>query len=499
MKETDENTSISSEGKGLVLETNGETILAGDEALSLFRQGKVAWNLRMKENDLKLIDFSNIDFSEFEKIDFSGFCFNSDRIDFEDARFSDKEVDFSNTDFSRAKEVSFSHADFGNRKTVFADAKFGDAKVDFSGARFGFGGAIFDNAKFGRGYKTFGGVNFEDGVVLLPHGEPAFTVVASFSCVDFGTGDITFVKAKFGKGIVDFSSAIIGGNIDFYRAVFKGCDVNFKDTEFCRPCNLTYICSKTDEWDLKDVFRDQEALHGFLTLGECLRSTPSMGAYSTFDFSRTTFRSTLSLDYSLFDCVPDFTSTRFERDVSMEKTRVEYLTYPLRRSWRNPIPKARRRDSSKYRKMRGMAASAGDFERELDFFSYEQRSKFLHSLNAIEYFPILLFNFLSDFGRSLARPITALLFVWGASTYAMYKLSSTIHPEKIFHSMVVSTANLLPFLSWSNVSTDESISALFGDEVSPSFFIHLIGYLESFSGLILIFLVALAIRNRIKA
>ena len=97
-------------------------ILAGEDALALWRQGKDVWNKWVKEHPKANVDFSKVDFSIERKekfiIDFAYFNFPSGNVFFNGATFGDGGVNFSGATFGDGN-VNFSRATFGDGEYQF--------------------------------------------------------------------------------------------------------------------------------------------------------------------------------------------------------------------------------------------------------------------------------------------------------------------------------------------------------------------------------------------
>ena len=93
-------------------------VLAGQDAIDRWRQGRKAWNAWVAENSVADIDFSSVNFSNHEAVPFRNFQFPNGSIDFAKAYFGDGDV-------------------------IFVNSIFGNCDVSFRGARFGRGAFIF--------------------------------------------------------------------------------------------------------------------------------------------------------------------------------------------------------------------------------------------------------------------------------------------------------------------------------------------------------------------
>ena len=62
-------------------------VLAGRDAIDLWRQGREALNTWVEENPVANIDFSEADFSKYGGVSFDGFHFSTGKKDFLDTFF----------------------------------------------------------------------------------------------------------------------------------------------------------------------------------------------------------------------------------------------------------------------------------------------------------------------------------------------------------------------------------------------------------------------------
>ena len=86
-------------------------VLAGQDAIDLWRQGRDAWNAWIAKNPEADINFSGVDFSKYGDVSFAGFRFPEGKKNFSETVFSDGNVS--------------SAGDFGDGYQFFR-ATFGD-------------------------------------------------------------------------------------------------------------------------------------------------------------------------------------------------------------------------------------------------------------------------------------------------------------------------------------------------------------------------------------
>ena len=337
-------------------------------------------------------------------------------------------------------DVSFSGAQFGEGYVDFSAAQFGEGDVDFGQAQFGEGDVSFSQAQFGEGYVNFSQAQFGEGYV-------------NFSQAQFGAGDVSFRDVQFGEGAILFDGSI-----------FESGTLSFKHANFPGPMYFKNVVA---------------GLEG--------------GEEYPVTFEGSVFKSPLTLDSSRFNTVPDFRHTRIEQDITMEGTEVTYTSARVYRYFKAATSPD---DTSRYRKLRELAIDAKDHDREHTFFAFEQRSKFHHHLNAFQYFPIFLYNIITDFGRSIWRPGCGLIFTWLLAAQLFYWRSFVDFCVTFGNALTLSAANMMPFLGWSNSARGRQIEQLYGDPPQIHWTVELVAFSEGSLSLLFIFLIGLALKNR---
>jgi uncharacterized protein YjbI with pentapeptide repeats len=312
---------------------------------------------------------------EGDKINFEAFVFPGTAL-FEHASFARK-ASFDGAQFSGDAlfGAPFQGAErFEN--TPYSDAAFNRAffpgKPSFGGAIFS-RDASFDNATFaetvGFGEVTFSGsASFDDA---------RFWASSSFYGATFAGGasfrDVTFEKGAF------FDSAEFGGDAIFRNANFKGYAV-FSLVSYAKS-----------------------AIYNDATFG-------SKEAQKEVDFTAIKADRAFLLSRVVFFGVPSFNQADFKQAPDLDDVR-----FPLPGFWR-------RHDASlvsQYRAIRRMAIQADDYEREQMAFKGEIRSKrgTEHKFYHAGLWYGLLYDGLSDFGRSTWRPLggwLACIVIFGA-------------------------------------------------------------------------------------
>ena len=419
------------------------------ESLALFARGRAAWNEWAAEKQAERdalketgdwvespdraeqtsawYESARADFSHHEFGDgtsFSGFIFPGD-VRFRGAKFEGY-AEFANAKFGG--NAVFRGAEFGGN-AGFGRAKFGGNAV-FGGAKFGgdawfgraeFGGnAEFTGAKFG-GNAVFRGVEFGGNAGF---GRAKFGGDARFGGVEFG-GDAGFGRAEFG-GDARFGGAEFGGDARFGRAKFGG-DARFGDAKFEGNAGF-----------------DQAVFGGRTTFRE-------VKFFRTAVFRAIDGRTSFDLGKGEFRVLPDFIQAHFTEAPRLDNPSIE----PGRFWWsilarvkallkrdrdRTPPPgiawsvrrglkdyfKGDPDRTARWQALKRLAIQGHDHVSEQLFFSGELKSRRWGAdmpWHARFWFG-WVYQWLSDFGRSLVRP----LIWWGFGIIGFAFLYLGQHP-----------------------------------------------------------------------
>jgi hypothetical protein len=377
-----------------------------DESFALFAKGRDAWNdwaeKRFDEREKLAVigswvdslsesdwndetrawhaatatDFSSSQFLHLTN--FSDFVFPGsavfDQVQFIGPTIFDRAMFTGNARFQRA--VFMGDTEF-HKVTFTGGARFGGANfngnTEFGGATFA-GVALFDRAKF-TGDARFGGVPFTG---------PALFDRATF------TGEALFARATFTRN-ARFSGATFMGRTLFSGATFR------EDAEF-----------------LQAVFEGYTAFNG-------------AKFESSVDFGAIEAKRLFSLAGTTFVAVPDFIQAHFAEAPRLDDSHIESRRF-------RPITQARIKDSLKgdpnlaacWRALKRLAIQGHDHAREQTFFKGELKARRWSEdmpWHAVFWFG-LVYQVLSDFGRSILRPF----LWWGASVVGFAGLYLGQHP-----------------------------------------------------------------------
>lgn len=344
-----------------------------------------------------------------------------------------------------------------------------NCRIDFSECNFNneddtlvFTGFIFPgNTTFSR--LTIGGRHliFIDAIFL---GDVYFTNMR-ISCPM-----INFRKAQFRGKSVSFVSTIFegDGHIIFDDALFSHAAINFSGTT----------------WGNRSIAFRNAIFEG----GYFQASNVNFGS-GTVDFSNSTIRDTCldfvggSMNTLIFEPsgqltqAPDFRALHIEKGISIHGMRIA----PLKHYTDDAI--------HKYRVLKRLAAQSHNHAQEIEFFAEEIRAKHYQVGDAIL---IRAYDWVSNFGRRIMRPFCLLMMQFLISALSYSLLGNQCWSA----AFSLSTANTFPFASWSRTGKATAIEALYRDHWSG--WVDFLGYAQGGISLVLLFLIGLAVRNRLR-
>jgi hypothetical protein len=131
------------------------------------------------------------------------------------------------------------------------------------------------------------------------------------------------------------------------------------------------------------------------------------------------------------------------------------------------------------------------------FFAYELIAKRGYETQGLKLIPNYLYELFGDFGRSLGRPSGWLLSVWFGFGILYRWLETADTVNNIWDGLSFSAANLFPFLGASRGALDGAKKALYG-EGPLTVGINALGIVEGLLGILFLFLIGLALRNRFR-
>ena len=351
-----------------------------EQSLQLFEEGNRAWNAWADERlaERKALEESGdwIDgdpgkwneqtraWHEMAEADFSGHRFETEAR-FDHFRFPGDAV------FER---VSFLESARFDRCEFLGKAEFSEVRITgfcgFADATFR-ATALFDEAAF-MGDVSFPGVNFSN--------------------------DTRFNRAKF-RGEAHFNGTQFKGAVSFEWAAFSGRTA-FLDAEF------------SDKADFRDAAFSRRVVFGGATFSDAVTfeqssfEGPAYFGGSSFaqyaEFRAIRGKGLFSLNNVKFSRVPDFSEAHFE-----EAPRFDNVDLKPERFRKIGARKSELDPSRRWRALRRLAIQGQDHERELQFLKGEiaARRGTQDKLFHLRFWVGWLYQILSDFGRSMVRPL----------------------------------------------------------------------------------------------
>ncbi len=324
--------------------------------------------------------------------------------------------------------ANFSYAQFGEKTCSPVDAHFDKAK--FIG-----GNASFVETKFHGGEASFV--------------EATFNGDASFYSVEFSGGPTWFDKTKFGGDAIFIAANFAGGTACFHKATFNDVEALFDLAKF----------SGGPAWFSGAMFIGGSGSFVGVTFDN---GAEFIGArISRADFTRVNFDGPVTFDHTQFD-VASFRSIKSERSFSIRATfkktpdfreasfheppqldEAEFTSSLTRRyvygdrrpsplDWAKHAPN--KDEHAKFRALRGMAEQGNDHTSALRFNANEIAARrfwmdepFGH--NASRFWLGWLYQLVSDYGRSILRPLIGLFAVVATFSALFYAGAQSDDPK----------------------------------------------------------------------
>ena len=421
--------------------TDTANVLEGQDAMDLYEQGRDAWNKWAKAHDGWTVDFSSVEFIDEIIISFSNFLFPGSTL-FKNATFTSPVISFEGAIF-RGKVTSFEEAEFNSQDISFYKTFFLSKKLIFSKSKFE-GNTLFEYARFYNHTIAFTYTKFNGEQVLFPRAR-------------FRAHNIFFMYTKFPRELVLFTNCMLHvKSAHFASASCKG-DLYLSDTSFVKSDSIS--------------------------------------------FNRLRIGGGLILNNTSFSVVPDFRNLNIIQPPSMDNMAIEHRKHPSSKFKKRVLGP---QHSGMYRKLKTMAIESKDHDREIEFFAMEERAKRGWHKTWFQYLPTLLYDKVSNFGRSIFRPFICLIIVWLCSAVAFLCALTNTWTWNFFqikNSLLLSASHLLPFFPWSRENRDRLIKTISDTDINEDTVIasaEVITYLEGFFVLIFVSLIGLALRNRFR-
>jgi Pentapeptide repeats (9 copies) len=399
---------------------------------------------------------TQIDFHETvfrAEVKFNGATFSGDVLFCDGMSKGDvklpKDVDFTGAHF-------LANAEFGS--TIFA------AEATFNGALFvgnaGFRQAEFEGASSFKSAEFGGSADFSSATFVgrawfdrTKYAGPArfdkatFKRLTTFESAYFheaaGFKDVTFMKGS------RFTKAIFAGLANFHNAKFRA-NTSFQETQFQNSAEFNGAVFIGYAYFNAAKFAADARFKVSTFEGQVSFENVHFGGDANFHAMRCL--SSFSLARAVFDGVPEFIQAEFPQPARLSNVRIHRRRIDPGAGWSHPLRSLKllmtRRDSKaaidnpeRYRWLKRLAQSSNDLDRELEFLAGEIRSarwvtefplpltkpnsKRLGWLRHIpfvfwrprawtasaRYWFGVLYGALSDFGRSVFRPLILWLSV----------------------------------------------------------------------------------------
>lgn len=345
-----------------------------------------------------------------------------------------------------------------------------------------------------------------------------FTGEAGFWQTKFA-GPAWFGKAVF-VGVANFGQATFAGEANFEEAMFTG-EAYFWKATFTSEANFEQATFADEAWFRQTTFTGPAYFRQAIFTGKATFEQTEFGGQVNFgwtdfrqvaNFHAARFGKTVSFRGSEWGAVPDFIGTAWKDGVAVadfEQLQTGLITGTL--DWRNPSTSDPDSDSApapitdsapapitdRLQALRKMARDADDRPRELDYFALELQARYQgKGLGALaKRCLVSLYRRLSDYGRGIGRPLWWLVGWWGLFAL-FYGVLADGGLSVWREALLLSLVNALPTLGAGSTARESSLEALYDCDV-PSL-VHGIAVIEGVIGLILLFLIALGLRNRFR-
>ncbi|HJN24665.1 MAG TPA: pentapeptide repeat-containing protein, partial [Rhodospirillales bacterium] len=199
------------------------------------------------------------------------------------------------------------------------------------------------------------------------------------------------------------------------------------------------------------------------------------------NFSDANFDSSVDLTDAKFDMVPDFRRTKLSAHFTVHGVNITSQKH------------TDSEDSDRLCRLKELASIAKDHVREQDFFALELKAKRSHKSSSLlryvaDVIFITLYQVLSNFGRSVTVPVFWLLGIWLSCGIYFACLPCSDPVAGICKGLTTSASLIFPFLGASRASLKAGFA---GSDAAVAF-------AEGGLGILFLFLIGLALRNRFR-
>jgi uncharacterized protein YjbI with pentapeptide repeats len=312
--------------------------------------------------------------------------------------------------------------------------------------------------------------------------------------------DVTFKRAVFVgnarfwlvtfAGEANFTEATFAGEVNFMWARFTA-EAQFGGAMFTAEAGFLLATFTGEAQFLQATFTGEADFQHTEFLGITIFRKAKFTGVAIFHAAR--FSKTVSFRWSDWGAVPDFKGTAWKDGVAVDdfhQLQTGLITGKIdlrQQSTSDP--------ASHLQALRKMARDADDRPRELDYFALELQARYQGKGAWAKRFLVSLYGWFSDYGRGVFLPLRGLVELCLLSMLCYWVLAD--RGWRVWdNALLLSLLNALPPLGASSAVRESSLEALYGSDIPT-----LVGFIavgEGIVGLILLFLIALGLRNRFR-
>jgi hypothetical protein len=196
-------------------------------------------------------------------------------------------------------------------------------------------------------------------------------------------------------------------------------------------------------------------------------------------------------------CPLDLRRTKLSHGIVLNDVKCDYPKTP---GWLWRSKAADPEDSQRFRRLKELAQNENNRAKALEFNAQELRSQRGHESHPLQDFLQFFYMLLSDYGRSVVRPLVALGSVTGlfAALYAQRSINpkTPAFMDALPAALTYSGGNMFAFVPIGRSALEQSRADLFGEKV-PYELLWIAGS-QSVLSVILLFLLGLGLRNMFR-
>jgi len=284
-------------------------------------------------------------------------------------------------------------------------------------------------------------------------------------------GRLDFRNLK-ANGKISLVSSVFCMRADISEATFLG-DFVVTNCEFCEGLS----CVNSNFGGICDFI----SCEFFRSLGN--------PTHTSFQFTR--FERGAAFYDCNFDSPPDF------RGITLESgSTIDGLSIQLRPPSRNIVSALAHVFPADYiertRKLKDLANSANDHEKEIEYFAMELRAKRGNQTDRFGSFVNLIYEVLSGYGYCASRPLVGLATTFFAFSFVYAAIADDLDWSYAFS---LSLANVFIFVPHTRDIRIEALASLYTE--TPAL-VHWLAVAEGLAGAVLVFLFGLTLRNRFR-